>query len=119
MFRDSDSRLHRKLMSIPGGKPVRFSKGETIFNQGSKANALIVVSQACLTVHYITASGRKYTISRNKDFLGVLGEIEIFPTGERHIFTVIAAGPITGYQLSRERVIDAVNSTPGLALLIS
>lgn len=116
MLRDFDAKIYHRLLTIPGGKPVRYAAGQVICFQGGEANALVVVSGADIKVQYVSASGKKYTLGQEENYFGVLGEMELFSGSGTHMLSVIAVNPVVGYQLCREKVLGALTKMPDLAL---
>ena len=116
MLRDFDTKIYHRLLTIPGGKPVRYAAGQVICFQGGEANALVVVSGADIKVQYVSASGRKYTLGQEENYFGVLGEMELFSGSGTHMLSVTAVNPVVGYQLTREKILGALTKMPDLAL---
>ena len=116
MLRDFDTKIYHRLLTIPGGKPVRYAAGQVICFQGGEANALVVVSGADIKVQYVSASGRKYTLGQEESYFGVLGEMELFSGSGTHMLSVTAVNPVVGYQLTREKILGALTKMPDLAL---
>ncbi|CAM3694561.1 Crp/Fnr family transcriptional regulator [Parendozoicomonas haliclonae] len=116
MLQNCDARIYHRLLTIPGGKPVRYQAGDVICFQGRESCGVVVVSGADIKVQYISAAGRKYTIVQEDNYSGVLGEMELFSETSNHMLSVIAVNPVTGYQLSRAVMRDALVKMPDLAL---
>ncbi len=116
MLRDFDTKIYHRLLTVSGGRPVRYAAGQVICFQGGEANALVVVSGADIKVQYVSASGRKYTLGQEENYFGVLGEMELFSGSGIHMLSVVAVNPVVGYQLTREKVLGALVKMPDLAL---
>lgn len=116
MLRDFDTKIYHRLLTVPGGRPVRYAAGQVICFQGGEASALVVVSGADIKVQYVSASGRKYTLGQEENYFGVLGEMELFSGSGTHMLSVVAVNPVVGYQLTREKVLAALVKMPDLAL---
>ncbi|MBI4322728.1 MAG: cyclic nucleotide-binding domain-containing protein [Candidatus Omnitrophica bacterium] len=95
---------------------VEYKKGETIYREGDRAEALYIIASGRLQVFTVT-NGQKqlYTVLHNGD---TFGEISLL-TGETHSATVEALNDTLVLELQKRDFEDLINQIPSLVLHLS
>ena len=95
---------------------VEYKKGETIYREGDRAEALYIIASGRLQVFAVT-NGQKqlYTVLHNGE---TFGEISLL-TGETHSATVEALNDTLVLELQKRDFEDLINRIPSLVLHLS
>ena len=95
---------------------VEYKKGELVYREGDRSDALYIVASGRLQVFTI-ADGQKhiYTVLHNGD---TFGEVSLL-TGEPHSATVEAVNDTLVLQLTKADFDDLINRIPSLVLSLS
>lgn len=116
MIQQIQSSLYQSLLALPGCRPFKIQEGETFLVQGEQATTLYLLEQCDFHVSYLTPLGKRYIVSTQKGFTGVLGEMEVFRPDGQYIFSATARQAATGYQISRQKLLDALSTHPEMAV---
>ncbi|MGF1707522.1 Crp/Fnr family transcriptional regulator [Enterovibrio baiacu] len=116
MSLQAQSSLYHTLLALPCCRPFRFHVGETFLTQGETSHSLYLVNDCDFSVSYLTPTGKRYIVSSQKGFTGVLGEMEVCRPEGRYVFSVTALSSGSGFQISRQKLIEALAADPNLAL---
>lgn len=116
MSLQAQTSLYQSLLTLPCCRPFKIHPEETFLVQGESANTLYLVKDCDFYVSYLTPTGKRYIVSTQKGFTGVLGEMEVFRPDGRYVFSVTASSPASGYQISRARLLEAVAQHPDMAI---
>ncbi|MBV7299955.1 Crp/Fnr family transcriptional regulator [Enterovibrio paralichthyis] len=116
MSLQAQTSLYQSLLALPCCRPFKIHPEETFLVQGEIANALYLVKDCDFYVSYLTPTGKRYIVSTQKGFTGVLGEMEVFRPEGRYVFSVTASAPASGYQISKARLLEAVTQHPEMAI---
>ncbi|NLS14643.1 Crp/Fnr family transcriptional regulator [Vibrio sp. SM6] len=108
--------LYQRLLALPCCRPIKLSAGQAFIVQGESSDTLFLVTKADFSVSYLSPAGKRYTVSSQKAFSGILGEMEIFRQGGQSVFSVVASSPANAFQISRVKLIEAVMAEPSLAV---
>lgn len=111
-----ESKIIERLTQSGCCKRMHFKKGECIIFQGKKNHKLYLLNQADLTVIYHATSGRRYTIAQEKNFSGILGELEIFRSEARSTFSVMLDMHLSCYFIDKANLMHLLQNNAELAI---
>ena len=108
--------LLTKLKKSPFCRRYHYKKGDALINQGCCDGHLYLLENANISVMYHSISGKRYTISYENEFTGVLGEMEIFRDEDESVFSVFAEHNSQCYTIDRKNINDLIVNDPQIAI---
>lgn len=114
LFRDMDTAAVDHLFAT--ARAVQFAPGETIFAMGEPSTGVILIENGRVEVSSMSVSGRKSVLAHMGPG-ALLGEIAALDGGTRSA-DAVAATPVTGRFLARQKLINHIATHPELAKAI-
>lgn len=111
-----EKKIMECLMNSGTSKRIQFKKGELILSQGERNQRLYLLNNVELSVIYHAQSGRRYTIAREKNFNGILGELEIFRDEAKSTFSVICENETHGRYIEKSTLIQLIEKDSSIAI---
>ena len=108
--------LFRQLRESSYCRRYQYKKGDALINQGDCVGYLYLLDNADISVVYHSASGRRYTITREQGYSGILGEMEIFREGDPSVFSVIAESTNQCSVIEKSQLLNLITRDPALSI---
>ncbi|WP_037307557.1 Crp/Fnr family transcriptional regulator [Ruegeria halocynthiae] len=103
-----------KAMLSAQASEIALDRGEVLFEQGDKGDALYAILEGTLEVSFLAMSGRKLSLTLMRPG-EVFGEIALFDSGPRTA-TIAAAEPSRVLRVRHQDVMNQIRQHPDLAV---
>ncbi|WP_318479809.1 Crp/Fnr family transcriptional regulator [Photobacterium leiognathi] len=115
-MKEEELNLITKLKQSTFCRRHYYKKGDALINQGCCDGHLYLLEDANISVAYHSISGKRYTISYETNFTGILGEMEIFRDEEESVFSIFAEHKSQCYIIDRKHITECITQDPQIAI---